>query len=89
MGIRLTRAAQTPSSAVLPQQWFEFCPLSAFPRRKEQIDATKSAAGTWELGSQTVQRLGDRERISEMFSLDAVVSVFCAPSFLFVELFLI
>lgn len=27
MGIRLARAAQTPSKAGLPQQWFEFCPV--------------------------------------------------------------
>lgn len=62
---------------------------SAFPGRKQQIDATEGAAVAWELATQTVQRLGGRERISKMLSLDAVVSVFCAPSFSFVELFLI
>lgn len=61
---------------------------SAFPKREEQIDAAKSAAGAWELRSQAVQRLGERERISKMFSLGVlVIPAFYTPSFLSVELF--
>lgn len=53
----------------------------AFPRRKEQIDTAEGAVVAWELGSQTVQILEDRERISKMLSLDAVVSIFFLSSF--------
>lgn len=47
---------------------------SAFPKRKEWASATKNATGAWDLESQAVQRLGERERISKMLLLGALTA---------------
>lgn len=58
MGIRLARAAQTPSNAVLPQQWFEFCPVLVYwvkcllfleGRNKSMQPRVLLELGSWDL----------------------------------------